>query len=619
MNAMKNKFIMAPLKLGYANGDGMVNDKHVLFYEARSPFLGAITLEPLYFDSGLREIPTQLGIDSDDKLPGLTRLIDIIHKYNTKVIAHLNHPGRMANPRIPGNYFISATGMPCENGGAIPVKMNSEMMDRVISQFVEAAKRAERCGFDMLEVQFGHGYLLAQFLSPAVNTLDNSFNGNPDNRARYPLKVLNEIKKSVSIPVIARISADEIDPGGFHLDEMIAFSKLLEQNGIDAIHVSAGSTCSTPPWFFQHMFVPKGKTWEMAGAIKSAVNIPVVFVGQINTVEDIQTLESKYRAAYIAIGRALVADPDFIGRYLGRVKGNIRPCLACSDGCLGNVRKGNGLKCVVNPWVNNNMPELTQARKTERIAVIGGGLAGMQAAIILKERGHQVTLYEKNKLGGQFNLAYLPPGKESLEKIIQYFTAEISRLEIPVLYEEASRDTVVDGKYDKVVMATGATPAIPPVKGLKKYYWTEFLNNNQLPKNEVILIIGGGLIGMEMASKLIEGHNHVIIVEMLDEIGRGMEPLEKSLTLKKLQENHTQLYTQYKVGEIDGDRVILENEHGAKTTLNGIHKIIIAAGMRSYVPFTPDNQLPVHYIGDAHAVGKAENAIFEACQVALSL
>ncbi|MBN2812991.1 MAG: FAD-dependent oxidoreductase [Bacteroidales bacterium] len=610
---------MAPIKLGYASGDGKVNERHVAFYEARSPFLGAITIEPLYLDAGLREIPTQLGIDSDDKVAGLTMLVNTIHKHNTKVIAHLSHPGRMANPNIPGNYFISATDKACENGGAIPVKMNNEMMDRVIQQFVDAAKRAEKCGFDMLEVQFGHGYLLAQYLSPAVNTLIGSYNGNLTDRSRYPLKVLQEIKKSISIPVIARISADEMEPRGFHLDEMITFSKLLEQNGIDAIHVSAGSTCSTPPWFFQHMFVPKGKTWEMASAIKHEAKVPVIFVGQVNTVEDINTLKNKYRADYIAIGRAMVADPEFIGKYLGRVKGNIRPCLACSDGCLGNVRKGNGLKCVVNPWVNNKLPELTRAANRERIGVIGGGLAGMQAAIILKERGYEVTLYEKDKLGGQFNLAFLPPGKESLSKIVNYYKDELSLLEIPVVFEEATKDTVLNGHYNRIVMATGATPAIPPVKGLKKYYWTEFLHNDQLPDNETILIIGGGLIGLEVASKLVEGHNRVIIVEMLEETGRGMEPLEKSYTLKKLQANQTQVYTQYKVTEINDHNVTIESNQGTKTTITGIHKIIIAAGMRSYVPFNLDNQLPVYYIGDAKTVGKAENAIYEACSIALSL
>jgi 2,4-dienoyl-CoA reductase (NADPH2) len=320
MIKLKNKFIIAPLKLGYARGDGFVNEKHLLFYKRRSKYLGAVILEPLYLDSGLREIPTQLGIDNNDKIPGLSELVNLLHKNDTKAIAHLNHPGRMANPNIPGNYFVSSTDKPCENGGAKPEMMNREMMDLVINNFVEAAQRAVHCGFDMIELQFGHGYLLAQFLSSAVNERSDDYNGDLHNRAKFPLEVLNAVKKAVGIPVIARISGDEMMPEGFHIDEMIQFSLLLEKNGTDVIHVSAGSTCSTPPWFFQHMFVQKGKTWEFAAKIKAEVKVPVVFVGQINTKEDILSLEDKYQAEYIAIGRALVAAPDFTGKFLGKEK-----------------------------------------------------------------------------------------------------------------------------------------------------------------------------------------------------------------------------------------------------------------------------------------------------------
>ncbi|MBN2482145.1 MAG: FAD-dependent oxidoreductase [Bacteroidales bacterium] len=610
---------MAPLKLGYAHNDGFVNKRHLSFYEKRSQNIGAITIEPLYLDPGLREIPSQLGIDNDDKIPGLSLLVNQLHKNEIKAIAHLNHPGRMANPKIPGNYFVSSTDKPCENGGAKPEIMNHDMMDKTINSIVEAAQRTVNCGFDIIELQFGHGYLLAQFLSPAVNNRSDQYNGILQNRARFPLEVLNAVKKAVKIPVIARISGDEMMPEGFHIEEMIEFSLLLEKNGINAIHVSAGSSCSTPPWFFQHMFVKKGETWEFAAKIKAAVKVPVIFVGQINTVEDIHLLENKYHAEYIALGRPLVADPEFIGKFLGKVKKNIRPCLGCSEGCLGNVRQGKGLGCVVNPYVNIDIPDLELIRSVESIAVVGGGLAGMQAAILLKERGFKVTVFEKNQLGGQFNLAYLPPKKENLKKIIDYYVAELSRLKIPVIYKEVKKDDILNGNFDRLIIATGAIPVIPPIKGLKEYYWTEFLNDDQLPKNETVLIVGGGLIAMEMASKLIDGNNQIIIVEMLNEIGRGMETMEKSYTLKKLYANETQIYTRHKVIEIIDNKVFIENDTGMVTTIEGIVKIIIAAGMKSYIPFHLEPRIPVYYIGDAKSVGKAENAIYEAYKLALTL
>ncbi len=609
---------MAPLKLGYAK-DGYAHESHLRFYRERSHHAGAVTPEPFYLDKGLRELPGQLGIDNDDKIPGLRSIVEVLHKNGAKAIAHLNHPGRMANPKIPGNFFISASATPCENGGARPEAMDRKMMEETIGLFVRSAQRAEKSGFDFIELQFGHGYLLAQFLSPSVNTRSDSYNGPLEHRAKFPLEVLTAVKETTGIPVIARISGDEMIPGGFHVDEMIRFSMLLESNGADAIHISAGSSCSTPPWFFQHMFVPKGKTWEMAAQIKEKVHLPVIFVGQINTPEDIHFLKKEYQAEYLAIGRALVADPDFIGKFTGQIPGNIRPCLACSEGCLGNVKQGKGMGCVVNPYVNKEMPDLKKTATEEHIAVTGGGLAGMQAAIILKQRGFQVTLFEKDKLGGQFNLASLPPKKKSLKKIVDYFSAEISRLEIPVIYKEAKASDINNEKFDRTILATGAIPLIPPIKGLKQYYWTDFLDDNQLPRNETVLIVGGGLIALEMTSKLIDGNNQVIIVEMLDEIGRGMEMLEKAQTLKRMVEHGVQIYKKHKAVEINGKEVYIENEHNLKTKIEGVDKIIVAAGMKSYIPFHPESRIPEYTVGDAKSVGKAENAIHDAYDLALKL
>ena len=166
---LKNPFIMAPVKLGYSDTSGEVKEKHIEFYSLRSKEIGAVIPEPLYLDKGLREIPTQLGIDNDDKIPGLKKLTDAIHKNGAQAIAHLNHPGRMANPKIPGNFFMSSTDKPCENGGAAPKAITEQDMDEIKNLFKSAVIRAKKAGFDIIELQLGHGYLAAQFLSPAVN------------------------------------------------------------------------------------------------------------------------------------------------------------------------------------------------------------------------------------------------------------------------------------------------------------------------------------------------------------------------------------------------------------------------------------------------------------------
>ncbi|MCB2208684.1 MAG: NAD(P)/FAD-dependent oxidoreductase [Bacteroidetes bacterium] len=618
---LQSNFIFPPIKLGYASGDGRITQKHLEFYGERNKYIGAITAEPLYMDQGLRELPTQLGIDNDNKLAGLKLLNETLHQNGSKSIAHLNHPGRMANPKIPGNFFWSSTDNACENGGAAPKKMDRQMMNSVIELFVESAKRAVLSDFDIIELQFGHGYLMAQFISPAVNDRTDDYGGSFKNRIKFPIEVIKAVREVVNIPIIARISGDEMIPDGFHIEDMVKFSQLLENNGVAAIHVSAGTACSTPPWFFQHMFIPKGKTWDMAGKIKQKLNIPIIFVGKINSARDVHFIEDNYHAEYMAVGRALVADPDFVGKYYGKEHGLIRPCLACAEGCLGGVKSGQGLGCVVNPRVNTGLRKVIKDNITKNYAVVGGGLAGMQAAITLRDRGHLVDLYEKDKLGGQFNMAYLPPNKENMKEIVDYFIEEMKvhkPHKVNVIHQEATISRIKSGNYDAVIMATGAIPAIPPIKGLKKYYWTEFLEENQLPNSQKVLVIGGGLIGIEVASKLVDANNHVVIVEMLDEIARGMEMIEKAITVNKLKAMNAEIYVNYKVVEIDGDRVLIEGKKDMKTIEN-VDKIVVATGMNSYVPFNNVGSAPVYFIGDAQKVGKAQDAIHDAYALALNL
>jgi len=616
MLSLKNPFIMAPVKLGYADRDGKVNTKHINFYTRRCQDVAAVTLEPLYLDSRLREIPTQLGIDSDDKVEGVAQLAEVIHQGGAKVIAHLNHPGRMANPKIPGNHYLSSAAEACENGGAVPKAIDEGDMDLVCEQFRAAAIRLERAGVDIIELQMGHGYLLAQFLSPSVNTRTDHYGGNFENRVRFPLRVLDTIRETVSLPIIVRLSAEEMIPQGIKMEETIALVKLLESREIGAVHVSAGSICSTPPWYFQHMFIPKGKTWEWAAQIKQQTSLPVIAVGQINIEEDIERL-NRFHIEYIAIGRALVADPDMVGKLSGSKSGMVRPCMACADGCLGGVKSGKGLGCVVNPHVGNMLPALTQSDQSKRYAVIGGGLAGMEAALTLEARGHHVDLYEKEELGGQFRWAPLPPHKQNLERIITYYRERIADSSIVLLSQEAKAEDII-GHYDAAVLATGSQPFIPPIDGLEEYSWAESLQDKSL-SHQHVLIIGGGLIGVEIASKLLEQNNKITIVEMLDEIARGMEMIERAMTLKKLSAAQVEIFTGHKVLSIQGNRVLIEGEK--EQFIESVDHIVIATGMQSYRPLKEilETQMEVVCIGDARQVGKAQDAIRDAYVTACDL
>lgn len=611
MLKLRNKFLMPPIKTGYCTNEGEVTEKFANFYRRRAKYLGAVIPEPLRIDTGLRELPNQVGIEDDSKIPGLAKLTAAIHESGAKAIAHLNHPGRMANPKIPGNYFLSSTDKACENAGATPKRMDVAEMQSAIDLLVDAAKRAEEAGFDAIELQFGHGYLFSQFLSREVNDRRDEFGGDFESRIKFPLQAFDAVKQTSALPIIARISGEEQTPNGIKIEESIEFAKALADRGASAIHVSSGSLCSSPAWFFQHMFAPLGKPWESAAAIQEEVDIPVVFVGRINSFDKIKEIEEKYSPKFIAVGRALLADPDFVGKYLGEIPDAPRPCAACSDGCLGGVKSGKGLSCVMNPLLGEDFEELEKITAAKKVAVVGAGIAGCEAALTLSKRGHKVDLFERDELGGMFNLAHLPPQKNSLKTIVDFYKNEISKNDISFIREEATEEIILSGNYDEVVLATGSNPISPPIEGLTRYYWADALNDLEIETGDKYLVIGGGLIGSEVASSLMEKGAKVILVEALEELARGMEMIEKKMTLKKLKAGGAEIYPLTKVAKIDGDTCYLVGD--TKKTIDGIKGVIATVGMKPDIELAPKLEGKINYrlIGDANRPGKAIDAVKE--------
>jgi 2,4-dienoyl-CoA reductase-like NADH-dependent reductase (Old Yellow Enzyme family) len=599
---------MPPIKTAYGNTNGEITPKHIQFYVRRAKYIGAIIPEPFYIDKGLRELPVQIGIHSDEMIDGLKLLAHAIHQGGAKAIAHLNHPGRMANPVIKGNYFLSATDQACENGGAKPQIMTKDEIAKAIELWKDAAVRAEKAGFDALELQFGYGYLVAQFLSPKVNIRTDEYGGSFENRSRLALDVFDTIKKSVNIPLIVRLSASEMLSDGIQAEEMIELAKILKNKGVEAIHVTLGSVCSTAAWYYQHMFVPKKKSWELAAKIKKNADVPVIFMGQINTADDIHELETEFNADYIALGRAMVADPDFVGKYTGQIKDIIRPCLACSDGCLGGVKTGRTLHCLVNPEVGEDEYAYSVTQQAQKIAVVGAGLAGMEAALQLNMIGHEVTIFEKEQLGGQFNLAYLPNKKNSLKKLVDFYISQIEKRKIKLINKEAE---IMDlSSFDGVILASGSKPIHPQIEGLNHYVWAEVLEERNLPHNKNILIIGGGLIGTEVAHHLLLAQNKVSIVEMIGQIARGIEMIEGKFILQHIKEANVPVYLNTQVVKVEQDKVFLEGDN--EMILENIDLIVLAAGMKPFNPLEEElkkQQIKYMLAGDAFQVAKAEDAI----------
>lgn len=609
---LRNNLIMSAVKTGYADSDGNISERHLAFWDKRSRHVAAIIFEPFYIDKKVRELPTQIGIDNDNKIEAHKRLVETVHRNGAKAVAHINHPGRMANPKLPGNIYVSASDIECPNGGPKPKALTIDEIKSVQQQFVDAAIRSEKAGYDFIELQFGLGYLIAQFISPNSNKRTDQYGGSYENRLRFGIEILREIKSSIKIPIIVRISGDEKYEGSLGINDAIQIAKAIEQEGAAAIHVTSGDACMSAPWYYQHHFIPKGKTWELSKKIKENVSIPIIAVGQVNEPEDIEEILTNNAADFVAIGRALIADADFVGKYLHQVEGRIRPCSSCLTGCLGRIKIGKTLQCEINPLVGRELEEITQTSKIKNYAVVGGGLAGMQSALALKQRGHHVSLFEKEKLGGQFNLAPLPSQKQSLQKQIDYFVDEIKEKQIKVLDKEATTEDLI-GKYDGVIIATGSKPFIPNIDGLTEYNWAEILYEFNLPKNKNVVVIGGGLIGVEIANTLVDYGNEVTIVEMLEDIARDMEMVTRKLNLMKLKKNNVKIYTNSKVTKIDGNSIYLVQTNGSEKEikLDNIDIYVVAAGMRPNKELIEklEGKIPYYIAGDADNIGDAVSAI----------
>lgn len=515
----------------------------------------------------------------------------------------------MANPKLPGNVYLSASDIACPNGGQKPAPLSIEEIETIQQQYIDAAVRAEKAGYDLIELQFGLGYLIAQFLSPATNKRRDEYGRNFENRIRFGMEILRGIKSKVNLPVIIRVSGDEKYPGGSTIEDAIQIAKRVEQEGAAAVHVTSGNVCESAAWYYQHHFMPKGATWQMTKKIKENISLPIIGVGQVTEPNDIANIFNEKSADFIAIGRALIADPDFVGKYLQLVEGGIRPCSSCLTGCLGRIKIGKGLQCEINPEVGRKLEPLVPANEKKNYAVVGGGMAGMESAVTLRRRGHQVTIFEKDELGGQFNLAPLPSQKESLQKQIDYLKHESSG--IPIIKKEAKPEDLIKN-YDGVIVATGSKPFIPEIIGLEEYKWAEILYETNIPKNKNVLIIGGGLIGIEIANTLIDYDNKVIIVEMLDDIARDMEMVTRKLNLMKLQKNNVPIYTNTKVEHIAGSTAFLKRRNVFdEAKIENIDLYVIAAGMRPNDELLKqlESKIPIYPVGDAGEVGDVVSAI----------
>jgi len=622
---LPNRLIMAPVKTGYGTATGEVTFRHEAYYQRRAEGgVSAIIVEPLFVDPLGKEHPKQLGISIYTYVKGLKRLVNDIHDGGALAIAHINHAGRAANPKATGQKPEAPSEVTCPSTDAIPVEMTKERVEKIILEYAGASRRAMEAGFDALEIQFGLGYLIAQFLSPHTNLRGDEYGGGSKNRYRFAEEILSQVFQETgqNLPIIARISASEQVEKGLGLENAIELGNFLKEKGIAALHVVSGSACDSPPWYYQHMRLPLNKNLEWAGHIKNIVGMPVIAAGRLGDPTDIRQAIGDELIDAIALGRPLVVDPDLPRKMKENRDDDVIQCGACLQGCLLKVKSGEGLGCIINPTVGMESEQYKKPERVKKIVVVGGGPGGIQAALTASDRGHKVVLFEKGELGGQFNLSFLPPGKEMMKRPLTSFVRKLKNSPIHLrLRQEATIESILAENPDIVIIATGANPIIPTISGLKEVITGEDILTKRKNVGEHVLIIGGGMVGLECAEFLANKNHNITVVELLEDVARDMEPITKKLTMKELASSNVKILTNTKITHFEGKKAfiqVIEKEE----ILGEFDSVVVAVGTKSVSDLINplrERGIEVRAIGDARQPRQIYNAVKDGFETAVNI
>lgn len=623
-----NRLVMAPVKTAFGGPDGRVSPRHVAYYRRRAEGgVGLIVLEPLFVHPSGKEHPKQLGIADDGSIEGLRTLVEAVHAEGSRIFAHLNHAGRAANPKASGEPPWAPSPVSCPTTGAIPREMGEEDIQTLIGAFGAAARRAREAGFDGVELQFGLGYLVAQFLSPRTNHRTDRYGARGEDRWRFAQEVLEAVTQALGgeLALSVRLSADEKVEGGMALGDASALARRLEMWGADAIHVVTGSACDSPPWYFQHMSLPEGVNEQLAGQLREQLSIPVIVAGRLGEPERLRAVLREGQADAVALGRPLVADPDLPRKLQRGQDDEILQCGACLQGCLAKLKSGAVLGCSANPEVGREGEVIAPAAAGQRVVVVGGGPAGIQAALTARRRGFEVTLLERRpRLGGLWSLAPQAPGKQRIELPLRSLIHQVESAEIEVETGLAADVAAVQALHpDHVIVATGAQPVIPPIPGLRDALTAEDVLERDAALGGRVLVLGGGLIGIEIAEWLAERQIEVVVVEMLDEVARDMEMITRKMTLARLAKREVAIRT----GEVltrvdDGEAFVRPAEGGDEHSLGRVDAVVVSVGARPEQTLAGELEAaglhPV-VVGDAAQAGQVFDATQSGFEAAVAL
>lgn len=626
---LKNRIMKAPQSSGMSNMDGTVSERLVRYYRKQAAGGSAmIIVEYAYVDDiGAKSAHCHLGISSNEHIPGLAWLAENIREQGAIPAIQIEHCGRQkflgtqpicAPSAIPWPKLWDQYGTQ-----SVPHVLTIEEIKDIVSAFGDAALRAKQAGYELVEIHGAHGYLLTNFFSPTTNHRTDLYGGSLENRMRIYVEIVRDVRKKVGpdFPVTIRLSGTDYEPDGFPIEETIELAKVLEKEGIDAFHISGGDH-HTMIHQVSPMAMSLGHNVWAAEAIKGAVSVPVIASGSITLPEFAEEIISSGKGDFVGLGRPLWADPEWpLKAEEGRPE-DIRPCIRCNEGCLERTFFNyKAITCAVNPTISREGElEIQPAQTKKKIAVIGAGPAGLEAARVLKLRGHEVTIYEKSQKGGQLNEAAVPDFKADIRALQKSLLTAVEKLEIPIVEKEAKAGDLTE--YDAVVCATGSTSKKPTLPGIDHDLVVDASDYLTGKKNvgKKVVVLGVGLVGSETALHLSEQGHDVTLVGRKPNIMKGVAVTDFLAYSERIEKTDMTICTSTTPLEIVADGVMVE--HAGKVRKITADNVVYAFGAKVEQDLYKELKAQgkeAHLIGDAVFPGKIMDAIHTGYRLGLRL
>ncbi len=652
---LRNRIVMTAMHLNFTP-DGRVSDRLIAFYEERARGGAGMIIVGGCIINDLAGPYWLIDIRGDDTVEGHSMLADAIRRHGAAAVCQLYHAGRYAHSiSIGGKQAVAPSAVPSRFTRETPREISREEIKQTVSDYAAAAVRVKRAGYDGVEVLAAAGYLITQFLSPLTNKRSDEYGGSWDNRMRFGLEVADAVREAVGSDFLVsfRIAGHDFMEGGNTNREAALFAAELEKHGVDMVNVTGGWHETRVPQL--PMSLPRGGLAWLAAGVKRSVGLPVVACNRINDPFVGDEILRMGMADLVGMARGLIADPYLPEKAASGHFEQIDHCIGCNQGCFDHVLYLKPVTCTINPRAGRELElPLSAAPISRRIAVVGGGPAGMKAAATAAGRGHRVTLFEKEPvLGGQLNLAAVPPGREEFWTAVEDLQSHLEWEGVEVrLEEEATAAKLIEEGFEAVVVASGGRPVIPPIPGIDQPHvlqaW-DVLEGKADPAGHRVVIIGGGAVGAETAIYVAgmgtisgdtlqfllvnggedpetlrelstRGVKEVTVVEMLPKVCRDVGMSTRWVLLQDLRGLGVRLVSNAPARRIEPDGVVVEVE-GCEEKIPA-DTVIIAAGTCSVNGLYEDLKdagVEVHLIGDARQPRKAFEAIQEGLETGLRI